>query len=134
MNQLIAAPALPAILIRLVSSSKAYTSTGLSSSAAVSSSRIELVDRLQLALNHPRACADELIEFFIRLIQPLLGHRQYVVELIKFCFHRTQDRPDLAAALLDRQRSEAHLQTVEQRCHRAWSGDVDAVIPLQRFD
>ena len=54
-------------------------------------------------------------------------------ELFKLGLDRTQDRPDLAAALLDGQRAEAHLQGVEQRRHGGRPGHRDLVIPLQKL-
>ena len=55
-------------------------------------------------------------------------------ELFKLGLDRTQNRPDLAGALLDRQRAEAHLQAVEQGGKGRGAGNVDLVLPLEHLD
>ena len=54
-------------------------------------------------------------------------------ELFKLGLDCTQNRPDLAGALLDRQRAEAHLQSVEQRCHRGGACNRDLILALQQL-
>ena len=54
-------------------------------------------------------------------------------ELFKLGLDRTQDRPDLAGAFLDRQRAEAHLQGVEQRRHGGGACNRDLILALQQF-
>ena len=72
-------------------------------------------DGAQLAVDLARPGADQLVQLLAGLFDALLRRFQHAAEGLKLGFDGAEDVPDLAAALLDRQRAEAHLQAVEQR-------------------
>ena len=65
---------------------------------------------LQLALDLPGAHAHQIFQFAAGLIQPVLRLRQRLAKGVELGLHAAQHLPHLAAALLDGQRLEAHLQ------------------------
>ena len=79
----------------------------------------------------PAADADELVQLFVGLAQTLLHLGEALPELVELRFHRAQQLPDLAGALLDGEGLEAHLQAVQQGRHGAGACHVDLIVPLQ---
>ena len=69
--------------------------------------RVKLLDGFELAGDGAAAGADQLLQIGAGLVQVALHLLQTRAELFKLGLDRTQDRPDLAAALLDGQRAEA---------------------------
>ena len=58
---------------------------------------------------------------------------QHLGKAAEIRLDRAQQLPDLGGTLLDGQRAEAHLQTVQQGQQGAGAGHQDPLLPLQRF-
>ena len=93
----------------------------------------EFGNALQLAADSARARTDQLIQLAARLIESVLCLRQAGFKLVKLGLDRTQNALDLTRALLNRNRAERHLQAVQQRRHRARTGQIDMVVALQNL-
>ena len=94
----------------------------------------QLGHALERAPDGARARADQLVQLAAGLIEAGLGLRQAGLKLVKLGLDRAEHAPHLARALLDRDRAEGHLQTVQQRRHRAGACDVDMVVALEHLD
>jgi len=88
----------------------------------------------QLLLHLSGAYADKGVQFFVCLIESGLRFFKNVGERIKFLFHAAQYIPNLCAAFLNREGTEAHVQGVEQRCHCAGTRKRYFVLVLQFFN
>ncbi|ABA49248.1 hypothetical protein BURPS1710b_2925 [Burkholderia pseudomallei 1710b] len=90
------------------------------------------LDLLELAVHHARALFGRLDRARDRL-ELRFRAREHVAELAEFGLHRAEHLPDLARALLDRERAEPHLQTVQQRRQRRRAGHRHAIVALQQI-
>src|SRR2546430_1577214 len=65
-----------------------------------------------------RALASGLVERLPDRVEPILRLREELAEPAEFGLDRSEHAPYLARTLLDRQRPESHLQTIEHRRER----------------
>ncbi len=78
--------------------------------------------------------AQEIVHGIAGGMDILLCLLQHAPEFLKLGLDRAQDLPDLAAAFLQRQSAEAHLQAVEISRERGGAGNRYIVLPLELVD